>query len=305
TQYKLFLTATPVQNKEREFFNIMDSLQPGFLGSWNIYKQNGIHALKDTVSGDLNYGAMTRFLRRDLPYIRIPPRSVKEYAVNLEKEELEIYDNLLVFLKDIIERNPGAGNIVSSIYQKVASSSLIALKTSIERLRRKYLQKAITHVDSEDILETTESRDFADELRDQEKRVLEVDLNLLDDLLSRLRKLTIDAKSSCLFELLDRFFKKEDRVIIFTQYTMTLEYLASKLSENFRSIPIHKYYGRLTIKERTDTRRKFKTRGGIFLTSEAGAESINLQHANTTINYDLPWNPARLEQRIGRIQRIE
>jgi ERCC4-related helicase len=303
--YKLFLTATPVQNREREFFNIMDSLQPGFLGSWEVYRRNGIHALKDAVSGDVNYGVMTRFLRKDLPYIKIPPRSVKEYAAKLEKEELEIYDSLLIFLKDIIERNPGSGNIVSSIYQKVASSSLNALKTSMERLRKKYLGRAVTRVDSEDILKTTESRDFADELRDQEERTLEVDLDLLDDLLVKLRNLNIDTKLNSLVEVLEDLFQKEDRVVIFTQYTMTLEYLAEKLAKKFPEVPIHRYYGGLTIKERTDIRKKFETKGGIFLTSEAGAESINLQHANIMINYDLPWNPARLEQRIGRIQRIE
>jgi len=303
--YKLFLTATPVHNREREFFNIIDALQPGFLGSWEVYRRNGIQALKDTVSGDKNYGVMTRFLRKDLPYIRIPPRSVKEHAAKLEEEELEIYDNLLVFLKDLIERNPGSGNIVSSIYQKVASSSLNSLKTSLERLRKRYLGKAVTRIDSEDIIETTESTDFADELRDQEERTLEVDLELLDDLLLSLRGLKVDTKLDSLVTLLEELFQKEDRIVIFTQYVMTLDYLAEKLSKKFPRTLIHNYYGGLTVKERTDVRKKFRMHGGIFLTSSAGAESINLQHANIVINYDLPWNPARLEQRIGRIQRIE
>jgi len=303
--YKLFLTATPVQNREREFFNIVDCLQPGFLGSWETYRQNGIQAIKDIVAGDENYGIMTRFLRKDLPYIKIPPRSVREYPAKLSDEELEIYDNLLIFLRDIVERNPGIGNIVSSIYQKVASSSLNSLKISLEKLKKRYLGKTVVDVNTEDILETTESTDFADDLRDQEDRTLKIDLKQLHYLFRKLERLSVDSKLDYLVELLNELFEKEDRVVIFTQYVMTLEYLAEKLSEKLPGIPVHKYYGVLTVKERTETRNKFRRQGGIFLASSAGAESINLQHANIMINYDLPWNPARLEQRIGRIQRIQ
>jgi len=303
--YKLFLTATPVQNREREFFNIVDCLQPGFLGSWEVYRRNGIQAIKDMVSGDENYGIMTRFLRKDLPYIKIPPRSVKEHPAKLTEEELEVYDTLLLFLKDVVERNPGIGNIVSSIYQKVASSSLNSLKISLKKLKERYLGETVVSVDKKDIIETTESVDFADELRDRDERTLKIDFKQLDNLISRLEDLKVDSKLDYLTSLIRDIFREEDRVVIFTQYVMTLNYLAEKLSKKFPNIPIHRYYGGLTVKERTETRNKFRRQGGIFLTSSAGAESINLQHANIIINYDLPWNPARLEQRIGRIQRIE
>jgi Helicase conserved C-terminal domain len=106
-----------------------------------------------------------------------------------------------------------------------------------------------------------------------------------------------DSKQRLLLRLLSRVGR--EAVILFTEYRDTLKQLSEALPG---ALHLH---GGLTSAERATVQRQFNERGGILLATDAAAEGLNLQRrCRLIVNYELPWNPARLEQRIGRIDRI-
>ena len=106
-----------------------------------------------------------------------------------------------------------------------------------------------------------------------------------------------DSKQRHLLRLLSR--ARGESTIVFTEYRDTLRQLAGVLP------PALHLHGGLTNAERADVQRRFNETGGILLATDAAADGLNLQQrCRLIVNYELPWNPARLEQRIGRVDRI-
>ena len=106
-----------------------------------------------------------------------------------------------------------------------------------------------------------------------------------------------DSKQRHLLRLLSR--THGESAIVFTEYRDTLRQLAGALT------PALHLHGGLTSAERADVQRRFNDSGGILLATDAAADGLNLQQrCRLVVNYELPWNPARLEQRIGRVDRI-
>lgn len=96
----------------------------------------------------------------------------------------------------------------------------------------------------------------------------------------------------------------EERVLIFTEYRTTQSYLAKALSESFGEDTVHLINGSMSLDERVAAIEAFETAGQFLVSTEAGGEGLNLhRQCHIMINYDLPWNPMRLVQRIGRLYR--
>ena len=93
----------------------------------------------------------------------------------------------------------------------------------------------------------------------------------------------------------------KDKIIIFTEFTDTLRFLEKELTDD--NFIIAKITGGLSPEEKKEQARLFEKKAHILLGTEAAGEGLNLQFANVAINYELPWNPNRLEQRIGRVYR--
>jgi SNF2 family DNA or RNA helicase len=96
--------------------------------------------------------------------------------------------------------------------------------------------------------------------------------------------------------------KTKDKIIIFVKFKETL-YAVSEFLE-WNNFPHALFHGGLNNQEKDEQIRLFKDERNIFLTTEVGGEGRNLQFCHQMINYDLPWNPMKIEQRIGRIHRI-
>jgi len=102
---------------------------------------------------------------------------------------------------------------------------------------------------------------------------------------------------------LESFMKSVDeKVLVFTQYLRTLHYLRGVLEAQGHRVAV--YHGGLSIVAKDAAVRAFRDDRQVFLSTEAGGEGRNLQFARTVVNYDLPWNPLRIEQRIGRVHRL-
>ena len=94
----------------------------------------------------------------------------------------------------------------------------------------------------------------------------------------------------------------QQKIIIFTEFVATQEYLRKLFMRKGRSVSV--LNGSLTIEERNAALREFRDKSNIFIATDAGGEGLNLQFSNIIINYDLPWNPMKIEQRCGRADRI-
>ena len=114
----------------------------------------------------------------------------------------------------------------------------------------------------------------------------------------------LDVKVEPLLSIVDDIFA-EDRnrkLIIFTEFVATQQYLSKLLKDRGYSTSL--LNGSLSIEERNLVLAEFREETNILISTDAGGEGLNLQFANYMINYDLPWNPMKIEQRIGRVDRI-
>lgn len=113
-----------------------------------------------------------------------------------------------------------------------------------------------------------------------------------------------DVKVDALFDTIDELQSEEpaQKIILFTEFVGTQVYLKELLESRGYSVSV--LNGSMDIEERNNALNEFKMSTGIFISTDAGGEGLNLQFANIIINYDLPWNPMKIEQRCGRADRI-
>ncbi len=113
-----------------------------------------------------------------------------------------------------------------------------------------------------------------------------------------------DVKIEPLIEILEELFMRDNqqKVIIFTEFVATQDYLKRLLEEQEYEVSI--LNGSMNMDERNEVLKKFKQKSDVLISTDAGGEGLNLQFSNCVINFDLPWNPMKIEQRIGRVDRI-
>lgn len=194
--------------------------------------------------------------------------------------------------------------------QRLVTSSTRAIRESMER-RVKILQD----VDKSLSKSTISDEAFADaELEENMDAALEAfainnkeEIAILSDLIEIAKQAEyqyIDVKVEPLLHLIGDLFveEKERKIIIFTEFVATQKYLEELLTKQGYTVSL--LNGSLSIEERNTVLQEFKTRTSILISTDAGGEGLNLQFSNCVINYDLPWNPMKIEQRIGRVDRI-
>src|SRR4030043_1583069 len=93
-----------------------------------------------------------------------------------------------------------------------------------------------------------------------------------------------------------------EKIVIFTQFIKSIDYITNLLRRS--GIPFAVFKGALSTEEKNAAIENFRNEAPILVSSESGGEGRNLQFCNTMVNFDLPWNPMRIEQRIGRLHRI-
>jgi len=121
----------------------------------------------------------------------------------------------------------------------------------------------------------------------------------IEDILAKLLALEVNSKAQKTLEIVKQ---ANDKVIIFTEYRATQIYLQWYLHAN--GITSVLFNGKFNKSKRDYMKHLFKERAQVLIATEAGGEGINLQFCHHVINYDLPWNPMKLEQRIGRVHRL-
>jgi len=184
---------------------------------------------------------------------------------------------------------------------------------------KKYANKIFELLDSDDdaaiqkLLEREKAKKYpAKDFTDGLKNDLENDLQILKEIEGLWRGVTRDPKLLTFIEMLSsRPALKENKLIVFTESKETANYLAKNLNKIFTN-QVLAFSGassaitRERVIENFDARARFpKDDYRILITTEVLSEGVNLHRSNTVINYDIPWNPTRLMQRVGRINRVD
>jgi SNF2 family DNA or RNA helicase len=277
----LLLTATPFQNDLLELYNLLNLLKKGHLGTVKefrnrfLFKGNKRYPLNPLELRKKLGELMVRRKRNEIG-IDYKPRVPKIISVELTKEEKIIYDNICDLIKS--KYFMASGNQINgllavfAILPKITSSSKSAME-SLERI-----------ANDENYHETT--KEFA--------------RGILEDY----KKLKVDSKIEKLVEIVReiRARSSDEKILIYTRHPTTLRYIVETLAP-FK-LKIVEFMGGLDRIEKTKRITEFKAGADILISTDTGAEGLNFQFCRNLINYDLPWNPMSVEQRIGRLDRI-
>jgi len=331
---KLLLTATPLQNELMELFGLMSFLDEQILGPEHAFKSR---YTVDPEVGGLPEGQLREFrerlssvvhraLRRQVrEYVRFTNRRsmVEDFAPS--EQEQSLYDDVSEYLRrnEAAAIEPGKRTLLTLVYRKLLASSSYAiaptLRTLAEGLRRR-IDAARRGAELPGLAEPEDASAYAeeDEAWSDEPgprspptiATLETEALELERYAARAESIRVNAKGEALKRALDRLFtvarahQWPEKAVVFTESRRTQGYLAELLAA-------HGWAGRISLlsgdagtpEERQALVDEFRDRTQILLSTEAGAEGLNLQFCNLVVNYDLPWNPQRIEQRIGRCHR--
>jgi len=251
---------------------------------------------------------------------KVPTRKPELAWISMRSEERELYERIeeyiSLFYKKYEAERKGLG-FVMTVYRRRLTSSFYAITKSLERrlqfLRGEPDASLNGGLTDEDIEEDDLDTDVAEDLVQTDRSIYREEIIYVEDFLSMLHPQGVDSKVEQLLRDLTELFQKRQTVIIFTLYTDTMDYLREKLRAVYgRAVACYSGRGgevwdgdawkRVT---KDSIKKDFQDeRVKILLGTDALSEGLNLQTCGMMINYDMPWNPMRVEQRIGRIDRI-
>jgi len=292
----LLLTATPLQNDLRELYNLITLLRPGQLGTWQEFKAEHL------VSGDhrqprdpealraLTHEVMIRTRRSSVvDDLDLPPRRPRHPEVKLTRAEADLYQRTTEFLRRLYREG----------FIKPAEQEEPEEGAPRRRTKKGILQLALIHLRQR---LCSSSRALAESLRHlaESDRISPQYRAIAKQLAKRAEGIKTHAKLDVLTKLLK---ETPDRLVIFSDHRPTIQLIEERVKKLGRQ-PIV-YWGAHSTAERDKRIRAFhEDERSVLIATRAGSEGRNLQFCNVLVNYDLPWNPMVVEQRIGRLHRI-
>jgi len=278
----LLITATPFQNNLIELYNLLALLRKGHLGTLRQFRRKFLY--KGSERRPMNPEELKQKLgevivrrRRDevrgIKYMKRIPRI---HSVDLKPEERSIYDNVVkLFASNYYDFKGEPINTTLAIH------SILPKITSSSRSSMEFLETLIRNPK------------YAEKTKEMAKKILK-----------DFKELTEDTKINNLLLIVDKIISqnKKSKIIIYTKHPATLKYISGILKK--KNLKIIEFQGGLSADEKSRRIEKFSKASQILVSTETGSEGLNFQFCNNIINYDLPWNPMAVEQRIGRIDRI-
>ncbi|WP_420239629.1 DEAD/DEAH box helicase [Telmatobacter bradus] len=199
------------------------------------------------------------------------------------------------------------------LMQRLVVSSTSAIRTTLERR----LEALATPQQQLTLFPVTSEEDWADLDGQEQIEVLirtrlkalkneRAEVKLLLDTAARCEQIGSDAKAEALLDWLYRLQSEENdpelKALVFTEFVPTQKMLHRFLTE--RGFSVVCLNGSMEMDDRKRVQEAFAKDARILISTDAGGEGLNLQFCHVVFNYDIPWNPMRLEQRIGRVDRI-
>src|SRR5437773_1054906 len=293
----LLLTATPLQNDLRELYNLVTLLRPGQLGTWPEFRAVHLVAGDHRMPKDpaalrvLTHEVMIRTRRTSvIDDLNLPPRRARHPEVRLTKAEADLYQGTTEFLRRLYREG-----FVQPAEQKEVDDGTGTRK----RTRRGIIQLAVIHLRQR---LCSSARALAESLEHlaQGERINPAYRTIAKQLAKRAKGIKTHAKLTVLTDLLK---ETPDRVVVFSDHRPTIELIEERVTKLGRKAIV--YWGAHSTPERDKRIRAFHDdERSVLIASRAGSEGRNLQFCNVLVNYDLPWNPMVVEQRIGRLHRI-
>lgn len=271
-KFMLLLTATPMQNELRELYTLITLLKPGALGNAQDFVSAHVQARRTpkdpaALQSQLKH-VMIRNRRRD-GSTSLPNRTVTVVPLELTAPERALYDGVQTFLRAQYEQRREARTSMLPLItlQREICSSPYAAMVTLEKMHRRVKQTpAATAIE-------------------------------------RLQRLAEQIETYTKVDKVIHMLKGiPDKCIIFTEYRATQDFLLYMLKRNgISAVPFRGGFAR---GKKDWMKDLFSRNMQVLVATESGGEGINLQFCHYMINFDLPWNPMRLEQRIGRIHRL-
>ncbi len=316
TDSLLLLTATPHKGDPYAFYALISLIDPYLFEDASSVEPKRLN----TVMIRRGKGGI-----RDIdgkPVFR--PREVRTISVTFTKPEMDLYDAVTDYVRNeynlarsLKKRAVGFAMI---LLQKRMVSSIAAIRQSLKNRMARLITGTPEEFSPEEERLVREYMDDPDALTDLEKESIESKLEVvtaestgiglqaeiarLQDLIDMADLITVDSKATMLLDFVEGILTQDptEKVLIFTEYRDTLKYLVSLFQERgWQPVIIH---GSMSMTERREAEERFKEPdANIMVATDAAGEGINLQFCHIMVNYELPWNPNRIDQRIGRLHR--
>jgi len=320
TNYLLFLTATPHRGDPENFRLLLDLLEPGFFANTVMLSQS---------IQDKDNPLFLRRLKEDLKDFDgtpiFPPRKVETIKYYLSDDEKHLYNAVTDYVEKhfnkALEKEKRNVTFALTILQRRLASSVRAIRKSLERRHNRLedlykkgqilldsgyeeedyledLEESERWKKEEELLEKLTSAETLEELKEEIEKLEELII-----IVREVEKKEIETKLNELKKVMDaeKLQESEIKLLIFTESKDTLEYLVEKLRKWGYSVTF--IHGGMNLDRRIRAENQFRNEAQIMVSTEAGGEGINLQFCWLMVNYDIPWNPNRLEQRMGRVHR--
>lgn len=309
----LLLTATPHQGRTDRFIELLKLVRPDFSEQLDLLEAQP-EIVRDIILRNRK-ATVTDMDGHFIFYGQHIQRVPVSVSIQMQAFVTVLEDYLRLGYRASAEQGDAGRAIgfVMTVYRKLASSSIAAIKRALELRRVRLLGRSAPPVDLpfEDVSRVVEGGDDQDALAEASADVSATqfftdELDWIDRLLTIVGPaLTHDEKLSYFERVLDDLAAKDRAVVIFTEFRATQSYLCDAIAKRYPKRPppllIH---GGMSLDEKVASVDTFNAKGGFLISTEAGGEGLNLhEKCHVLINYDLPWNPARLVQRFGRLYR--
>lgn len=295
--YLLLLTATPIQNDLRELYNLVTLLRPGHLGTWREFRQahvtggNVREVRQAEALRDLTSRVMIRTRRAGVAHLmNLPPRRPRHPSLKLTPAEAEVYGATARLLRDLYRegfRSPSEEEERQDRRKKRARTGRGIYFLECIRLAQRLCSSAPA---------------LASSLKNQGGGELIVPgyRQRFHQIAEMASAITTHAKLEELTALLGH---SPDRLVVFSEHLPTVELIVQRVRDSGR--PAISFTGSLNRMQRFHALKRFRNEPkGVLVSTRAGTEGLNLQFCHQLVNYELPWNPMIVEQRIGRVHRF-
>lgn len=315
TDALLLITATPHKGKSDQFYYLVSLLDP--------YRFESEYDITPDELDDL----MIRRLKEDMHDAdgtkMFPDKTIETLAVEFTRREREFYEEVTRYVREFYNmakmQEKQAAGFAMVIYQKRLVSSIRAIEKSLKK-RAKALEEGnltedppadlkplVSTYEEDPEMLTEKERERVEQFLesvavDLDPRRLEIELNKVQDLVRKAESIRTDSKAEKLRDYVEGVLMgdPDEKILIFTEYTDTLAYLRDEVLSD---LDVAQIYGDLDQATRRREVEKFRNKANVMLATDAAREGINLQFAHLMVNYDLPWNPIRIDQRMGRLHR--
>ncbi len=316
TKAMIILSATPHQGDQAKFIALLELLRPERRRDLLQLERNP-EIIRDMIYRNHKADVTDK----DGKFI-FKGKVTKAIAIPTTDEFQEFEELLSAYFNKGYQASQAEGNFARAIgfvmttYRKLAASSVMAIhKALLKRVTRLEMSYQSVHENLHDLNDERYAGEILEEeltkILNDGKNAIEFFAGELDDLKELIevsRDLIREDKKIKVFieSIIDRILTGNalEKVLIFTEYRTTQEYIKAKLEERYGLGKVEIINGSMKHDDRMNSIKNFEESGQFLISTEAGGEGINLQKTcNIMVNYDLPWNPMRLVQRIGRLYR--